>query len=318
MPVFRDHDSVLPLRQKRARAVVRLKYYCQTALLIVCAVGTGCESRVTDRPTLLETNSQIPTASIPIPDPQGDHAEDVKHADGNVPPAPADSGTASAVHPAESAPAVASFQRVPEFSQELALLPSVFWEPQDSLSLRTLIAETDIVRGKQVLEVGTGSGLIALCCLKAGAVSVVATDINPQAIRCAMLNAETLGFATGLQCRLVPARDPSAWSVIRPEERFDVIISNPPWENRRPETVAEYALYDPDFALMKSLIHGAKQHLRPQGKLLLAYGCVTAIRRIQEVARDAQTAVRILDDRSLDTLPEVFLPGMLLELTALP
>ena len=47
----------------------------------------------------------------------------------------------------------------------------------------------------------------------------------------------------------------------------------------------------------------------------LAYGCVTAIRRIQEVAADEKLQCRLLDERSLDTLPELFLPGMLIEIT---
>jgi hypothetical protein len=46
----------------------------------------------------------------------------------------------------------------------------------------------------------------------------------------------------------------------------------------------------------------------------LAYGCVTAIRRIREVAGEEQLDCTIPDDRDLETLPEVFLPGMLIEL----
>ncbi|MCA9066288.1 MAG: hypothetical protein KDA96_24645, partial [Planctomycetaceae bacterium] len=113
----------------------------------------------------------------------------------------------------------------------------------------------------------------------------------------------------------VPRRSPGAWTVIRSEETFDVIISNPPWEDSTPKTVAEFALYDPQFELLKSLVHGAKTKLNPGGRLLLAYGCVTAIRTIQQVAAEEQLNCRILDNRSLEELPEVFLPGMLLEIT---
>jgi len=41
----------------------------------------------------------------------------------------------------------------------------------------------------------------------------------------------------------------------------------------------------------------------------------TAIRKIQDVAASENLNCTILDDRTLDELPELFLPGMLLEIT---
>ncbi len=210
---------------------------------------------------------------------------------------------------------VTRWVRVEEFETELALFESVFWEPADTTSLRKLIRETPLVRGRKVLEIGTGSGLVSLACLRAGASAVLATDINPQAVRNAVYNAEKLGLLDRFEVRLVPRDDPTAWSVIRDDEQFDLIISNPPWENARPETVADFALYDTDFRLLRSLLAGARSHLRPGGKVLLAYGCVDAIRTIERIAPEYGLTVRRLDTRQLDELPEVFLPGMLLELT---
>ena len=47
----------------------------------------------------------------------------------------------------------------------------------------------------------------------------------------------------------------------------------------------------------------------------LAYGCVTAIRQIQKVADRERLEHRLLDERRLEDLPELFLPGLLIELT---
>ncbi|MCA8996082.1 MAG: 50S ribosomal protein L11 methyltransferase, partial [Planctomycetaceae bacterium] len=77
-------------------------------------------------------------------------------------------------------PEIQEWVLVDDFDQRLALFPTVFWDPRDSFSLRDLIRETDLVQDKTILEIGTGSGLISLCCLKAGASHVVATDVNPQ------------------------------------------------------------------------------------------------------------------------------------------
>jgi len=251
-------------------------------LLLVWSVAvTGCGQKAS-------------TDSTPLPD----HVSDA---------APAPRWTAS--YP------IVRWVSVPELTRDIAIFESVFWEPDDTLSLRRRIVSDPSLKYADVLEIGTGSGLVSLCCLQAGAQQVIATDLNPAAIANAGENARSMGFQDRFQARLVPRRAPEAWSVIRADETFDLIISNPPWENRKPVTVEEFALYDPGFLLMKSLLTGAKARLRPGGRLWLAYGCVTAIRQIQQMTARESLDCRILDDRQLSELPELFLPGMLIEIT---
>jgi hypothetical protein len=225
----------------------------------------------------------------------------------------------------DSVPPVAAPQRlttagivrwvsVPELPEELVILDSVFWEPADTDSLRERIVSEGFVKNARILEIGTGSGLLSLCCLSAGAARVVATDLNPAAIDNVRENADRLGCSDRLDARLVPRRDPSAWSVIGSAETFDLIISNPPWEDQRPESVEQFALYDPDFQLLRSLLSGARQYLRPGGRMWLAYGCRTAIQLVQKTAAELQLECVLLDERRLEELPELFLPGMLIEI----
>jgi release factor glutamine methyltransferase len=220
---------------------------------------------------------------------------------------------ADELYPVEGTPYLARWKSIDDFELPLAVFDTVFWEPQDTISLRGLIRETRLVHGKTVLEIGTGSGLVALCCLQAGADRVVATDINPAAVACARFNARRLERPERFEVRQVSESDSGAFAVIRPGERFDLIISNPPWEDEAPKTIGEYALYDRRFALMKSLVAGLRQHLAPGGKALLAYGSVTAVRTLFNVCDAENLYVRLLDERDLDALPEVFLPGMLVE-----
>lgn len=221
---------------------------------------------------------------------------------------------ADSVESGKPAYPIVRYVAVPQLSRDLAIFDSVFWEPDDTLSLRQKIAADPQLRGAAVLEVGTGSGLVSLCCLQAGAGRVVATDLNPAAVENARENARLLGFGDRLEVRRVPRRSPGAWTVLRPDETFDLIISNPPWEDQRPETVEQFALYDPGFELLESLVTGARQRLRPGGRMWLAYGCVTAIRQIQKVAERERLECRLLDERRLEELPDLFLPGLLIEL----
>ncbi|MHC4398772.1 MAG: 50S ribosomal protein L11 methyltransferase [Planctomycetota bacterium] len=214
---------------------------------------------------------------------------------------------------ASGAPRIREWGEVEDFPKEIAVFETVFWEPRDTASLRAWIRNESAVKGKTVLEIGTGSGLLSLCCLAAGAEKVVATDVNRSAILNAQFNARQLGLSDRLELRLVPLRTPRAFAVFEDSETFDLIISNPPWEDAQPFGIDEYAYYDLDFELAYSLLEGLRRHLNPGGRALLAYGCVSAVRTVQKIAPEYGLEVRVLDDRDLDDLPEVFLPGMLLE-----
>lgn len=213
---------------------------------------------------------------------------------------------------------ITGWEWVEQLDEEIAVFATVFWEPKDTTSLRARLGRPSEVEGKTVLEIGTGSGLLALCCLNAGAKRVVATDVNPSALCNTFYNASNLGFADRLDLRRVPLDNPGAFSVIGDSEKFDYILSNPPWEDDVPEAIDEYAYYDPGFYLLQSLLAGLRDHLEPGGKALLAYGAREAIKTILRLAPQYSLEVRVLDDRDLDSLPEVFLPGMLLEVTPAP
>lgn len=202
-----------------------------------------------------------------------------------------------------------------DFPQDIAQFDTVFWEPQDTTSLRQWLLQSARVPGAQVLEIGTGTGIVSLACGHLGADRVIATDINPIAVANARYNVDLLGLSGRVEIRQVPANSPGPFTVVQPNERFDLIISNPPWEDAGVDELAAHALYDPGFALLDGILRDGATYLRSDGKLLLAYGAKTAVRRILKTASEHGWRVQLLDARDLDTLPEVFLPGMLLELT---
>ncbi|MGB7346931.1 MAG: methyltransferase [Pirellulaceae bacterium] len=191
---------------------------------------------------------------------------------------------------------------------------SVFWEADDTVSLRKLITDDTICTGRSVLEIGTGTGLISIFCVQHGADSVVATDINPAAVANARYNVAMLAEGMPVEVRSVSTKAPGAFAVIKDKERFDLIVSNPPWEDGKISKPADHAFYDPDFALMDSLLDGLPKHLKPGGRCLLAYGHVPAIERLQKESGRRGYEFKILDDRELADLEKDFLPGMLVEI----
>ena len=162
-------------------------------------------------------------------------------------------------------PQLTDTRHVDDLPVEVAQFETVFWDEADTRSLRELLRQTGC-RGESVLEIGVGTGLLSLCCLQAGAGAVIGTDINPNALCNAAYNAERIlglpmsqpstrwsarspgaDVAPRLQLRWVSRDDPEAFAVIEPSEKFDLIVSNPPWEDGKPQQWADYAFYDEDF-----------------------------------------------------------------------
>ena len=190
----------------------------------------------------------------------------------------------------------------------------VFWEADDTTSLRKMIALDLIVDGKSVLEIGTGSGVLSIIALKSDAKRVVATDINPAAVANAKYNAAMLVPDRTLDVRQVSQKRPGAFEVIGESETFDIILSNPPWEDGVVAKPLDHAFYDPQFYLMETLLDGLPLHLKPGGRCLLAYGHRPAIERLQDQCKERGFAFKILDRRNLDDLKKDFLPGMVVEI----
>src|SRR5882724_5295491 len=86
----------------------------------------------------------------------------------------------------------------------------------------SVIGRLDL-RGKRVADVGTGSGILALAAARAGAESVAAIDINPNAVLTTAENARANQFETRVYTVCS-----DLFAAVAPDHQFDVIISSPP------------------------------------------------------------------------------------------
>lgn len=135
---------------------------------------------------------------------------------------------------------------------------------------------------RDALDVGTGSGAIALSLVAEGiARRAVGLDVSPDALMQAAANRGGADLSEE-QVEFRIASRP-LWSSVSRDERFDVIVSNPPYitDEELEDLPAQIADHEPREALaggtdgldvIREIAEGAHAYLRPGGALFLEIG----------------------------------------------
>ena len=153
----------------------------------------------------------------------------------------------------------------------LLRLPGVFYPISDSWMLAAALRR-EIMAGAAVLDLCTGSGMLAVLAALLGAGEVVAVDVSRRALISARLNAALNG------ARVQPVRSDLFGAL--PGRRFDVIVSNPPHvpspERQLPDRGLKRAWEaGPDGRVFLDRICAeAAAHLNPAGTLLLVHSAI--------------------------------------------
>jgi ribosomal protein L11 methyltransferase len=85
-----------------------------------------------------------------------------------------------------------------------------------------LLQKLPNVRGRSVLDVGTGSGVLALAARALGATDIVAADYDPDAVASARENLELNGAGAAIALLHLDLAEPSALR----DRRFDIVFAN--------------------------------------------------------------------------------------------
>jgi ribosomal protein L11 methyltransferase len=139
-----------------------------------------------------------------------------------------------------------------------------------TLSCLELLAGLAPLDGARVLDLGSGSGILALAALRLGAAAAVCADVDPDAVECARRN----GLANGLHGRLVH-RCGDAGDLRG--ERFDLVVANVGGELLLDEAERIAPLAGPGGRLLLSgLLRGFGEELE---RTYAALGCRVLARR---------------------------------------
>lgn len=162
--------------------------------------------------------------------------------------------------------------------------------PETELLLECGLEAISGLHQPRVLELGTGSGIVAVSiALECPGARVQASDYSAQALDLARENAQALGakllFSLG-----------SWYDIGLSLAPYDLIISNPPYVGKDDTHLLQGDLrYEPQVALtdnadglqaLRSIIQGAPAHLAPGGALCVEHGWdqATAVRGLFQTA----------------------------------
>jgi release factor glutamine methyltransferase len=151
--------------------------------------------------------------------------------------------------------------------------------PETELLVTETLKRIKSMPAPRVLDIGTGSGCIAIAIAQQQKSAVVtATDVSAEALEVAKRNAQRHGLAKNI--RFVQS---DLFAALAAEERFDVIVSNPPYVSHL--ELAELPVHVRDFeprlaldggpdgfVVYDRLIPASVAHLCPGAHLLLEIG----------------------------------------------
>jgi release factor glutamine methyltransferase len=166
----------------------------------------------------------------------------------------------------------------------------------------------------RVLELCAGAGhigLLALAMADAIPVQLVTVDVNPVACELTRRNAASAGLGERVDIREGPID-----AVLEPDERFDLVIADPPWVARsQTERYPDDPLVAIDggsdgLEVARACVQASESHLVPGGSVVLQLGSSDQALQIREHLRATDSMLSAPEVRSFGT------HGVLLRLTA--
>ncbi len=146
--------------------------------------------------------------------------------------------------------------------------------PETELIIELFLKWTDEDYAGKVLDLGTGSGAIALSIANERPnCQVTAIDLSPECIQIAKYNQQKHKITNADIFQ-------SDWFAQIPVTKFDFVISNPPYiaqedihlKNLSHEPIAALTALDNGYSDLKTIIEKAKSYLTVGGKLMLEHG----------------------------------------------
>ena len=167
------------------------------------------------------------------------------------------------------------FKKAYFYGNQFFIDKNVLAPRQDTeLLIEIILKETEVKKKLKILDLCTGSGIIAITLAQKLDCDIDATDISAKALKIAKRNAKNIGakinFAKSNMFEKV-------------DDKYDIIISNPPYISKKDWEQLDKSVkkYDPKISLIggkdglkffRDIANNAKNFLKRNGKIILEIG----------------------------------------------
>jgi methylase of polypeptide subunit release factors len=148
---------------------------------------------------------------------------------------------------------------------DYVMFPETF-NPNYAKASLLLLDNLGVRPGDRVLDPFTGSGADAIFAVLQGAARAVAIDRFTMPVLCARYNACRLGLEDRVDVRQGNLFDP-----LRPDERFDLVVANPPFRPVDPHSTVEATMRDAAHATLRRFFAEVGDHLAPDGRMRIVF-----------------------------------------------
>ena len=150
---------------------------------------------------------------------------------------------------------------------------NVYYPREDSLLLAKII-ENENLKNKKTLDMGSGSGFLAILMAQQGA-EVLATDINKEAVKTIKLNARN----NNIDINVILS---NLFKEI--EGKFDFIVFNPPYlPEKTLHRDKQYYGGITGREVIHRFIENSEKHLKKEGKLFIVFSSITGEKEIEDL-----------------------------------
>jgi release factor glutamine methyltransferase len=198
------------------------------------------------------------------------------------------------------------------FKLDFEVTPDVLIpRPETELIVETALTVLGRERQSGLLDVGTGSGCLAISILhEYRNTHATAIDLSARALRVAQRNSERHGVADRL--RLIES---DLFAALPADQRFDLIVSNPPYVSSDDmEHLQREVQREPRRALdggrdgldvIRRLLRDASAHLKSGGHLIFEFGIGQDVAIREMVDRDVWELIEVRKD--LQQIPRIII-----------
>ncbi|HEX2298095.1 MAG TPA: HemK2/MTQ2 family protein methyltransferase [Pseudonocardiaceae bacterium] len=150
--------------------------------------------------------------------------------------------------------------------------PGVYRVQRDTTLLADVLRSGDYAAGRHVLDLGSGTGALALAAARAGAASVVAVDLSSRSVAATWVNSR-------LHRAPVAVRRGDLFAPVA-DRKFDLIMANPPYVPAATAVLPRHRItrcWDAGRdgrAILDRICAGAADRLTAQGVVLVVHSAV--------------------------------------------